>query len=286
MTPQAPLPVSPLPVSPLPVSPLPVSPLPPLPPLATVPFGRIHAHHVTFDGAIDRIVALCRARQGGYVLTPNVDHVVMADTDEALRQAYADAALSLVDGKPLVWLSRALGTPLPAKISGSDLLRPLVARAAREGLSVYFLGGQEGIAARAAAILQAEHPALVVAGVDAPPFGFDKDPAQDAAVVARVQAAKPALLFVALGAPKQELWLARHKEALVPAVGLGIGASLDFIAGVVKRAPRVVSEAGFEWAWRLAQEPRRMAQRYLVRDRAFPAIAWRTWRQARARDHG
>jgi N-acetylglucosaminyldiphosphoundecaprenol N-acetyl-beta-D-mannosaminyltransferase len=252
-----------------------------VPPLPTVPFGRIHAHHVTFDGAIDHIVALCRDGSGGYVLTPNVDHVVMADTDDALASAYENAALSVVDGKPLVWLASLMGRKVPGKISGSDLLRPLVARAAIEGLRVFFLGGQEGIAARAAAILVEENPGLQVAGTYAPPFGFEKDPAQDQAVVERVRDAAPALLFVALGAPKQELWLARHKEALAPAVGLGIGASLDFVAGVVKRAPRVVSDVGLEWAWRLGQEPRRMAQRYLVRDRAFPGIAWRTWRAHR-----
>ncbi len=181
-----------------------------------------------------------------------------------------------------------MNRPLPAKISGSDLMRPLVKRAAEEGLRCFFLGGQEGIAQKAADILVAESvaaggPALVVAGCHSPPFGFEKDPVKDQAVVDLVVAAKPDLLFIALGAPKQELWMHKHQAALAPAVGLGIGASLDFIAGLVKRSPSWMSDAGLEWVYRLAQEPKRMAERYLVRDREIVPIAWRTWRQNRRR---
>jgi N-acetylglucosaminyldiphosphoundecaprenol N-acetyl-beta-D-mannosaminyltransferase len=246
-----------------------------------IPMGRIHVDAHTFDGAIDAIVELCRAGRGGSVLTPNVDHVCMAETDPALKAAYDAASLSLLDGKPLQWLAQGMGRPVPGKISGSDLLRPLCARAAREGLSCFFLGGVDGVAQKAADILVQENPGLVVAGCYSPPFGFEKDPDKDAAVVERVRAAKPNLLFVALGAPKQELWMTKHRDVLEPAVSLGIGASLDFVAGVVKRAPAWMSDVGLEWAYRLAQEPRRMYQRYLVRDRAFVGIAWRTWRAHR-----
>ena len=246
---------------------------------ARVPFGRLHVDVLTFDGAVDATVALCRAGKGGYVLTPNVDHVVMAETDDALKAAYDDASLSLVDGKPLVWLASAMGQPLPAKISGSDLLRPLVTRAAAEGLSCFFFGGKEGIAQKAADILAAENPGLKVAGCYSPPFGFEKDAEKDRAVVDVVVKARPDLLFVALGAPKQELWMHKHRHDLAPAVGLGIGASLDFVAGVVQRAPAWMSDAGLEWVYRLTQEPKRMFERYIVRDSAFVGIALRTWKQ-------
>jgi N-acetylglucosaminyldiphosphoundecaprenol N-acetyl-beta-D-mannosaminyltransferase len=246
---------------------------------ARVSFGRLHVDVVTFAGAVDATVALCRAGQGGYVLTPNVDHVVMAETDEALKAAYDDASLSLVDGKPLVWLAKAMNRPLPCKISGSDLLRPLIKRAADEGLSCFFLGGKEGIAQKAADILVAENPGLKMAGCFSPPFGFEKDPVEDQKVVDVVVTARPDLLFVALGAPKQELWMHKHRAALAPAVGLGIGASLDFVAGVVQRAPTWMSEAGLEWVYRLTQEPKRMFDRYIVRDSAFVGIAMRTWRE-------
>ncbi len=249
--------------------------------LERVPFGRIHAHAVTFDGAVSEIVELCRAGAGGIVVTPNVDHVVIAEHDDALVAAYDGAALSLADGKPLIWLSRAMGSPLPAKVSGSDLALPLCARAAREGLSVFLLGAKDGVGARAAEVLERACPGLVVAGVLSPPLGFDKDPAADAAVVRAVRDAKPALVLVALGAPRQELWMHAHKAELAPAVLLGVGGTLDFLAGEVKRAPSWMSDNGLEWLYRLAQQPRRMAGRYLVRDRAFAGIALRALRTSR-----
>jgi N-acetylglucosaminyldiphosphoundecaprenol N-acetyl-beta-D-mannosaminyltransferase len=243
--------------------------------MRTVAFGRIHAHALTLEEALDRIEELCRRGDGGTVVTPNVDHVVLAEENPALVAAYAGASLSLVDGKPLVWLARAKGQPVPEKISGSDLARPLVRRAAEKGLSIFFLGAREGVGRRAADVLLAENPGLKVAGVLSPPLGFEKDEGENAAVVRAIREAAPDLVFVALGAPKQELWMHRHRDVLAPAVLLGVGGTLDFIAGEVKRAPRWMSDAGLEWVYRLAQEPRRMAARYLVRDRAFVRIALR-----------
>jgi N-acetylglucosaminyldiphosphoundecaprenol N-acetyl-beta-D-mannosaminyltransferase len=252
-------------------------------PRDVVPFGRLHAHALRFEDALDAIEGLWRAGAGGYVVTPNVDHVVLAERDDALVAAYRASSLALADGMPLVWLSRAMGVALPEKISGSDLVRPLAARAAARGLSVFLLGARPGIAARAAEVLVAEHPGLRVAGVLAPPLGFERDEAESARVVAEVRRAEPALVLVALGAPKQELWMHRHRAALAPAVLLGIGGTLDFIAGAVKRAPPWMSRAGLEWLYRLAQEPRRMASRYLVRDRAFLRIALRAMFAAHTR---
>jgi N-acetylglucosaminyldiphosphoundecaprenol N-acetyl-beta-D-mannosaminyltransferase len=246
-----------------------------------IKLGRIHAHDVTFAGAVDEIVGLCARGQGGYVVTPNVDHVVLAEDDDALVAAYRDAALSLVDGKPLVWLSRAMGAPLPEKISGSDLVRPLCARAARDGLSLFLLGAKPGIGQRAADALTAEWPSLHIAGVLSPPLGFERVSAQNADVVRAIREARPSLVLTALGAPKQELWMHANRDVLAPAVLLGVGGTLDFLAGAVKRAPRWMSENGLEWAYRLMQEPTRMAGRYLVRDRAFIRIALRSLYDAR-----
>lgn len=246
-----------------------------------VPLGRIHAHPLRFAEALDAIVALARAGQGGTVVTPNVDHVVLAEDDERLVAAYQGAALSLVDGKPLVWLGRLLGRPFPEKISGSDLVEPLAARAAQENLSVFLLGAGEGVGARAAAALVARHPGLRIAGVLSPPLGFDADPERNREVLEAVRSATPALVLVALGAPRQELWMHAHREQLAPSVLLGIGATLDFLAGDKRRAPRILSDVGLEWVYRLAQEPRRLASRYLVRDRAFFGIAMRTLREHR-----
>lgn len=246
-----------------------------------VPLGRIHAHPLRFAEALDAIVTLARGGEGGTVVTPNVDHVVLAEENDGLVDAYQGAALSLVDGKPLVWLGRLLGRPFPDKISGSDLVEPLAARAAQEGLSIFLLGAGEGVGARAAAALVARHPSLRIAGVLSPPLGFDGDPERNRDVIEAVRRAAPALVLVALGAPRQELWMHAHRVELAPAVLLGIGATLDFLAGDKRRAPRIFSEVGLEWAYRLAQEPRRLAGRYLVRDRAFFGIALRTLREHR-----
>lgn len=242
-----------------------------------VRLGTIHVDDLSFNGAIDAIAAAVKAGEGGFVVTPNVDHVCMAETDLRLREAYKHATLSLIDGMPLLWLAKALGNPLPEKISGSDLLRPLMQRAAKEGWKVYFLGGRPGVAEQAANILLQDYPGFTVAGVDAPPMGFENDRTQANDVLVKIRLAKPHLLLVALGCPKQELWMHQNVKAFGPAVALGIGATLDFVAGVVKRAPAWMSKVGLEWLYRLLQEPRRMAGRYLVRDRAILWIAIRSF---------
>lgn len=240
--------------------------------------GTIHADCLTFDDALASIEACIRDNVGGYVVTPNVDHVCMAETDERLQQVYRDSSLSLVDGMPLLWLGKLMGQPFPEKISGSDLIRPLMQRAAKRGWRVYFLGGMPGVAESAAKILAKEYSGLQIAGTDAPPLGFEKNPKQSALVLEKIRLSQPHLILVALGAPKQEYWMAENRKAFSPAVALGIGASLDFIAGVVKRSPSWMSQFGLEWLYRLFQEPKRMASRYLVRDRAIVGIAIRMLR--------
>jgi N-acetylglucosaminyldiphosphoundecaprenol N-acetyl-beta-D-mannosaminyltransferase len=238
-----------------------------------IAIGELPLDSVSLEQALDEIDRLVREKQGGTVFTPNVDHVVLGQHNPRFRAAYAGASLSLVDGTPVLWASRLLGHPLPAKISGSDLVRPLMERAARNGHRVYFLGGDPGVAEQAKAVLERELPALKIVGLDDPRINVDSI-SED--VLARIRAAKPDLVLVALGAPKQEIFSHEQREALKPAVLLGIGASLDFIAGSRQRAPRWVSSAGLEWLYRLAQEPRRLAARYLLRD---PQFLWIVGRQ-------
>jgi N-acetylglucosaminyldiphosphoundecaprenol N-acetyl-beta-D-mannosaminyltransferase len=243
--------------------------------------GGIPVDRVTAAEALDRIEALVAAGRGGAVFTPNVDHVVLAARTPELAKAYAEVELSLADGMPVVWASRLLGEPVPEKVSGSDLVVPLVERAARRGWRTYFLGGAAGVAEEAATRLQARFPGLAVAGADAPWLGLEAEDPQSAAALARLAAARPQLVLVALGAPKQEVWIHRNRAALAPAVAVGVGASLDFVAGRVRRAPRWMSRSGLEWAWRLGREPRRLWRRYLVQDPAFAMILWRELRARR-----
>ena len=235
-------------------------------------FGTIHADYVTMSESLDMIESLAKSGQGGFVVTPNIDHVVLAQKDFNLRVAYADASLSLVDGMPLKWISTIVGEPLPEKISGSDLIRPMMRRAGEAGLRVYLLGAAPGIAQKAGDILKAEIPGLNIVGVDSPPLGFDRDPELEQYTLNRMMETNPNLVLMALGCPKQELLMHRWFLREVPAVFLGIGASLDFIAGNVKRCPPVMSEMGLEWVYRITQDPKRLLYRYLVRDSAMLPI--------------
>jgi N-acetylglucosaminyldiphosphoundecaprenol N-acetyl-beta-D-mannosaminyltransferase len=244
--------------------------------------GPVEIDPVTLEQAIGAIERLVARGQGGFVVTPNVDHVVIAERREDFRDAYAAASLSLADGQPIVWSSRLLGDPLPGKVSGSDLVLPLMARAARLGWRVFLLGAGPGVAEIAAERLRREHGVEVV-GTAAPFVTVgpgEPDPEGDAAAEV-IRAARPDLVLVAFGAPKQELWMHRRCAALAPSVLLGVGASLDFVAGRVRRAPRLVSRLGLEWLWRLAREPRRLWRRYLVDDPRFLRVLWREVRRRR-----
>ena len=250
-------------------------------PTKSLRLGALRIDDLTFEQALDAIEALVAAGQGGSVFTPNVDHVVLVDEDPRLRAAYDDVSLSLVDGTPVLWASRLLGHPLPEKISGSDLTMPLLARAAKHGLRVYLLGGGEGVAGLAAARAKEQLPGLQIVGTDAPFIDLERDDPKHAAIVARIAAAKPDLVLVALGCPKQEIFIHRVSAAIRPAVALGIGAGLDFIAGTIPRAPRWISAAGLEWLYRLGREPKRLWRRYLVRDPKFLVILLRDLRNRR-----
>ncbi len=240
--------------------------------------GHVEVDALTLAGAVDAVEGLVAARKGGVVVTPNIDHVVRAERDPAFREAYAAADLSIADGQPLVWSSWVLGPRLPERVAGADLLLPLMGRAAERRWRVFLLGAGPGVAELAGARLR--ELGVDVVGTAAPAVASDPlapDPGGDEAA-ATVRAARPDVVVVAFGAPKQELWMHRHRAALAPAVLLGLGASLDFVAGRVRRAPPWISRAGLEWAWRLAHEPRRLWRRYLVEDPWFAIVVLRELR--------
>lgn len=237
--------------------------------------GDIAIDVISFAQAVDAIVALATSGAGGYVVTPNIDHVVLANQNPDFREAYEKASLSLVDGQPLVWASHLLGVPLPEKISGADLIMPLMERAGRDGLRVYLLGAGPGVAEKAGAVLHEKYGVNIV-GCDAPMLSQNPNDGETAAALQRVRDARPHLVLVAMGAPKQEILMCRFKEAYAPAVALGIGAGLDFIAGTVQRAPEWMSKNGLEWAYRLSREPKRLWRRYLINDPKFLVILARS----------
>jgi N-acetylglucosaminyldiphosphoundecaprenol N-acetyl-beta-D-mannosaminyltransferase len=181
---------------------------------------------------------------------------------------------------PLVWAAGLLGCPLPERVAGSDLLLPLVELAAQRQWRVYLLGGAPGVAKTTARLLAEDHGVRVV-GWDDCLIGRDGSDVNGDSV-ARARAARPDLILVALGPPKQELWIHRSADAVRPAVALGIGAGLDFLAGKYKRAPRWMARAGVEWVFRLFQEPRRLWRRYLVEGPRFAIVVLETWLSPRS----
>ncbi len=239
--------------------------------------GGLPMDPVTLEEAVARVVELSEVGRGGTVFTPNVDHVVVASESPAFRRAYEEVSLSLVDGTPVFWASKLLGTPLPEKVSGSDLFEPLVARAAERDLPIFLMGGQPGVGELAAKNLAERHPRLRVVGLSAPRLSAAGVLEDETTEVERIVASGARLVFVACGAPKSELWSARVRERLAPAVLVCVGAAIDFAAGTATRAPRWVSRAGLEWAYRLVREPRRLARRYLLRDPKFFVILARQW---------
>lgn len=233
--------------------------------------------------ALPDAVRLCaqRAAQGlGFTLfTLNLDHLVKRRADAGFADAYRRATFVTADGWPVAWLARRQGAAAVERATGADLVDPLCAEAARLGLSVHFFGASDETLKKAAAILTARHPGLVIAGLEAPPMGFD--PASRAAEEAadRIAASGARLCFVAFGAPKQEVFSDRMARRHSGVGFVCIGAALDFIAGEKRRAPAFFQRTGLEWAWRLLSEPRRMTGRYARCAAVFADVAVRTPRR-------
>ncbi|MGB2985228.1 MAG: WecB/TagA/CpsF family glycosyltransferase [Phycisphaerae bacterium] len=224
---------------------------------------------IDFREALDRLVKLAHGDRPAYAVTANVDHVVRFHRRPEVRHLYTQADLVVADGMPVIWASRLLGTPLPERVAGSDLFPALCTKAAEHDLSVFLLGGAPGTARRAAEIMQARHPQLRVAGTWCPNHGFEKDSRQASRVVDVVHGAQPDILFVGLGSPKQERWIAANSAACGAKLSIGVGISFSFVCGDVVRAPRWMQRAGLEWFHRLCQEPGRLWKRYLVEDLSF-----------------
>ena len=227
-------------------------------------YGGVPVDALDFNDVVELLTERMIAGSGGYVVTPNVDHLVKARRDPALRRIYLEATLSLADGVPMVWLSKALGLPVREKVSGSDLLVPLLASAADAGAPVFVLGSAPAVAARATEVARRQFPKLEIVGSSSPMIHLDGDQGEVVAALETAERAGARLVVVALGCPKQELVMFRHGWRVPEATFVGVGASMDFLAGEVRRSPRLLSTLGLEWAFRLCQEPRRLWRRYLL----------------------
>ncbi|ONI73146.1 glycosyltransferase [Actinosynnema sp. ALI-1.44] len=206
---------------------------------------------------------------GGWILTANVDIVRAITRDRSLVRLASTATLTVADGMPLVWAGRIAGRDIPERVTGSSLVHTLTHAAALDGRSVYLLGGAPGVAERAAAVMRRQSPGLKIAGVAAPPVGFDQHEDTLRSVIDDVVLTQPSLVLIGMGFPKQEKLIQRLREVMPNAWYVGCGAGIPMASGDSKRAPVTMQKLGLEWAHRLAMEPRRLAKRYLRDDLPF-----------------
>lgn len=241
--------------------------------MSRMKFMNTEIDNLTMKEALKRIDELIKENRNAYVVTPNVDHIIQLERGGELVEAYKHADLILTDGKPLVWISKWYGTSIKEKISGSDLFPELCNLAAESGYRMFFLGAAEGVAAKAAENLKCKYKGLQVVGTYSPPKGFEYNNDEMKKINSMIKNAHPHILIVALGCPKQELFILHNREELNVPISLGLGASLDFEAGYIKRAPKWMAEHGLEWIYRITQDPKRLVKRYLVDDMKIFGLA-------------
>jgi N-acetylglucosaminyldiphosphoundecaprenol N-acetyl-beta-D-mannosaminyltransferase len=217
--------------------------------------------NVTADEAVERIEQLILSGGTHQVATANLDFWLNSLNDAHLHRIIAGCSLVLPDGMPLVWISRLLGNPLKERVSGADMVPRLAQLSAQKGYRIYLLGGRPGVGERAAKVLQDLHPGVNIVGHHSPPLA-DLERMDHGDALDRIRAAKPDILLVAFGNPKQEKWIRMHARRSGVPVSMGIGGTLDMLVGDVRRAPMWMQRRGLEWLGRCAQEPGRLLPRY------------------------
>jgi N-acetylglucosaminyldiphosphoundecaprenol N-acetyl-beta-D-mannosaminyltransferase len=230
----------------------------------------IEIDRYSFNEVTDTIVNHCRNKgDPEYVVTPNAMHIVSLQNDADFRNIYHRAFLVVPDGVSLLWAAKFLKTPLNDRINGTDLFEKLCTIASEEGFKVFLLGGRPGAAQKAQEVLQIRHPNLEIVGTYCPTYGFENKPEELKFIQSKIQSVTPDLLFVGLGAPKQEKWIANNYLSIKVPVSLGIGVSFELVAGMVNRAPVWMQKSGLEWLFRLIVEPQRLWKRYIIGNPTF-----------------
>lgn len=246
-----------------------------------IPLFGIEIDPLRMSEAVERIMGWLHTdapTSTRFIVTPNVDHTVLLQTSSPLREAYRDADMVLADGWPVVMASRLLGKPLPRRVTGSDLVPALFAAASQAApLRTFLLGAAPGVAQRAAVNIHRQYGNVQVVGTYSPPLGFEKDPQENEKILARIAEAQPQLLIIGLGAPKQEVWIHKYRHQLAAKVAICAGATIDFIAGEKRRAPKWMQETGLEWAYRIGTDPKRLAGRYAKDAVVFPQLLFHEW---------
>lgn len=242
--------------------------------MSRMKFMNTEIDNLTMQETLQAIDRLIQEDRSAYVVTPNVDHIVQLETSKELQAVYENAVIDSDQvGKPLLWIAKWYGTPIKEKISGSDLFPLLCDMAAKKRYKMFFLGAAEGVAAKAAEIYQINLKDYRLLVHILLPFGFEKNQDEMDKIKSMIKEVAPHILIVGLGCPKQEKFMYHHCKELGVPISFGLGASFDFEAGNIKRAPRWMSNHGLEWLFRITQDPKRMAKRYLVDDRKILGLA-------------
>ena len=230
------------------------------------PLLNTYVNNVDMDEAIQAIEDMIASENKNYIVAINVDVVIKIEKDGYLKEIIDDADMVLVDGKPLEWIANWHKRPIKAKISGSDLVPLLCKRATEKGYSIFIIGGGKGVAKKAKQNLERDLSRIKIVGTYSPPFGFEKNETELEKINEMISKAHPDILIACFGCPKQEKWIYENYLKYDAKVSICAGATVDFLAGNINRAPKWMSDHGFEWFYRFLQEPKRMFKRYFLDD--------------------
>lgn len=239
------------------------------------PLLNTYVSNITKFQAVAAIDQFISEKKKSYIVAINVDVVMKIEKDSRLKEITDNADIVLVDGKPIIWISRLHKKPIREKVSGSDLVPLLCENAAHKGHTIFLLGGAEGVAKQAKLNLEKKYLGIKIVGIYAPPYGFETDNKELEKINNLISATKPDILIVCFGCPKQEKFIYDNYQKSDATVFVCAGATVDFLAEKVKRAPRWMSEHGFEWFYRFLQEPRRMFKRYFWDDIKILGLIWK-----------
>lgn len=239
------------------------------------PLLNTYVSNVDMKETVHTIDTMIKTGKKNYIVAINVDVVMKIEESAYLKEITDNADMVLVDGKPLVWISKWYKKPVKAKVSGSDLVPLLCKLAAEKKYSVFIIGGKDGIAVQAKKKLEEEFPGIKIVGTYAPPFGFENDEVELDKINKMITIAQPDLLIVCLGCPKQEKWIYENYQKYDAKVSICAGATVDFLAGNVNRAPQWMRNHGLEWFYRFMQEPKRLFKRYFFENTKIIKLIWK-----------
>ena len=234
-----------------------------------------YINNISLHETLSKIEQFIHNQKKAYIVAVNVDVIMKIEGDNYLKEIVNKADIVLADGKPLVWISKIYKRPIKAKISGSDLVPLICQMAERRGYSIFILGGKEGVALKASERLVEHFPKINIVGTYAPPIGFEHDIVELEKANKAISEANPDILITCLGCPKQEKFIYENINIYNAIVSICAGATVDFLAGDIKRAPKWLSNVGLEWFYRFIQEPKRLFKRYFIDDMKILRLIWK-----------